>query len=448
MKASALKYTVLSLAATLAIIIIALVPFHAFLTVSLSDFFGHYTQLRLWKEALLVIMGIAVVYLLLTDHKIRTHTLTRRLVWLVVAYAGLHLLTGFLALRSDEVTLKATLYGILVNLRFLAFFFLVWAVALRTNRLQAHWQKLLIWPAVAVVLFGLLQVSVLPTNFLSNFGYSVTTIEPFETVNSNDDYVRISSTLRGPNPLGAYLIIPCVALLVLLLQAKKKWRLAALLASALLVLAASFSRSGAVGALIGLVLAFGLSLRTGLAKKYVAGFGVGLIVLLAIGAAVVPKNSQLENIVFHTDSDSAVAESSNDQRAEALRSGVVDIRDQPLGEGPGSAGPASVYNANRVEISENYFLQIGQEVGVIGLLLFILINAGVGYLLWLRRADPLAMILFASLVGITFVNMVSHAWTDDTLAYVWWGLAGIAMARLPLEAKPLESVLEPKADAK
>ena len=26
--------------------------------------------------------------------------------------------------------------------------------------------------------------------------------------------------------------------------------------------------------------------------------------------------------------------------------------------------------------------------------------------------------------------MLSHAWTDDTLAYVWWGLAGIAMAPL------------------
>jgi hypothetical protein len=23
--------------------------------------------------------------------------------------------------------------------------------------------------------------------------------------------------------------------------------------------------------------------------------------------------------------------------------------------------------------------------------------------------------------------MLSHAWADDTLAYVWWGLAGIAM---------------------
>jgi hypothetical protein len=40
----------------------------------------------------------------------------------------------------------------------------------------------------------------------------------------------------------------------------------------------------------------------------------------------------------------------------------------------------------------------------------------------------LPQILLASLAGITFVNLLSHAWTDDTLAYLWWGLAGIALA--------------------
>jgi hypothetical protein len=45
-----------------------------------------------------------------------------------------------------------------------------------------------------------------------------------------------------------------------------------------------------------------------------------------------------------------------------------------------------------------------------------------------RRRELLSQILFASLIGITFINFLSHAWTDDTLAYLWWGLAGIALA--------------------
>jgi hypothetical protein len=40
----------------------------------------------------------------------------------------------------------------------------------------------------------------------------------------------------------------------------------------------------------------------------------------------------------------------------------------------------------------------------------------------------LARVLLASLAGIIFVNLLSHAWTDDTLAYLWWGLTGIALA--------------------
>jgi hypothetical protein len=62
------------------------------------------------------------------------------------------------------------------------------------------------------------------------------------------------------------------------------------------------------------------------------------------------------------------------------------------------------------------------------MLIFIAINVLVALELWARKNELLAQILLASLVGITFVNMLSHAWTDDTLSLLWWGLAGIALA--------------------
>ena len=68
-------------------------------------------------------------------------------------------------------------------------------------------------------------------------------------------------------------------------------------------------------------------------------------------------------------------------------------------------GPASYYNDGQTRIAENYFIQIGQETGWLGLLLFLLINAGVGALLYVRRADPLALSLFAALIGLTFINL-------------------------------------------
>ena len=445
MKAAALKYTALSYAANLSAIIIALVPFHAFFTVWLSSFVGHYTALRLWKEALLSAIVLAVLYLLLTDHKIRSYTLTRRLVWLVVAYAGLQVLYGLYSLRSGQVTPKALAYGLLVNLRFLGFFLMVWAIALRTCRLQTNWQRLVLWPAVIVISFGLLQIIVLPADFLRHFGYSAAKIMPFETVNSNHDFVRIASFLRGPNPLGAYLIVPLTAALVVLLRASKKWRLGGLLATGLVVLGFSFSRSAAVGVLVSLVIVVAVMARAEQAKKLLAIFTITSLLLGVAGAAVVHKSSRLENIVLHTQTRSAVATSSNDGHLHSLVSASRDIVHQPFGRGPGTAGPASVYNRGPTRIAENYFLQLGQEVGIWGLGLFILINLGVGYLLWLRRAEPLALTLFASLIGLTIVNLLSHAWTDDTLAYVWWGLAGVAMASVP---KPAVIKLKVTARAK
>jgi hypothetical protein len=62
------------------------------------------------------------------------------------------------------------------------------------------------------------------------------------------------------------------------------------------------------------------------------------------------------------------------------------------------------------------------------MLLFAAITVLLTYELWLRRHDELASVLLASFIGLTFVAMVSHSWTNDDIAYVWWGLAGIALA--------------------
>ncbi len=208
MKLSALKYTVLSWVSGLVMVILLVMPFHAFLTVWGASLAGHYTALRLWKELLLVVCIIGVLYLLATDHKIRSHTLSRRLIWVILSYVLLNLVWGGLALAQHDVTAKALGYGLISNLRFLLFFLVAWAVALRMARLRTHWQWLVYWPAMGVILFGLLQILILPHDFLRHFGYSAATIPAFETINNNQHYVRIASTLRGANPLGAYLIIP------------------------------------------------------------------------------------------------------------------------------------------------------------------------------------------------------------------------------------------------
>lgn len=429
MKASALKYPVLSWVSGIIILILLLMPFHAFLTVWGASLFGHYTALRLWKEGLLAACIVGSLFLLATDQKIRSHTLTRRLVWVILSYMLLTVVWGLLALNQHDVTAKALGYGLIVNLRFLAFFLVTWALALRIGRLRIHWQWVLLWPAVIVIVFGVLQILVLPHNFLSYFGYGPATIPAYETINNNSHYVRIASTLRGANPLGAYLLIPISLLIILLIRGKRRRLYGGLLAAALLVELFSFSRSAWAGTLLAAATVLAASIHSKRAwRVYLAGLA-GLVIIAGAATVTLRHNVSFQNYALHTQSRSLVKTTSDQNHASALKTGLRDLVHHPLGDGPGTAGPASIYNGSHPpRIAENYYVQIGQETGWLGLVLFLLIVSGVGYLLWLRRDHPLALSLFASLVGLSFIGLLGHVWTDDTLAYVWWGLAGIAMA--------------------
>ena len=434
MKISALKYRILSWVSGFIMLIFLLLPFHAFLTVWGSSLFGHYTLFRLWKETLLVICVLGVLYLLATDHKIRFHILSRRLVWLMLSYMLLNLAWGLLALNHHNVTAKALGYGLIINLRFLAFFLVTWVVALQAAHLRAYWQWLVLSPAIIVVTFGIIQEFLLTPRFLEHFGYSMYTILPFQYVDNQPGLLRIQSTLRGANPLGAYLVIVICVIAVLLVNkhlTKYKKPLIVFGVASLTALYFTYSRSAWLGSATGLAIIIGST--AGAAIKKGTLIALGLVILLAGGLGLSMRhNSYIESAILHVSPHLKSHITSNGARSSAIKAGLHDLAHHPLGDGPGTAGPASVYNhGHPARIAENYFIQVGQETGWLGLTLFTLINVGVGYLLWLRRDDPLALSLLASLVGLTLINMLSHAWADDTLAYIWWGLAGITMVSDP-----------------
>jgi len=287
---------------------------------------------------------------------------------------------------------------------------------------------LVLWPAVVVIGFGILQIFVLPHNFLSHFGYGPNTIFPFETINHNSNYVRIESTLRGANPLGAYLIIPLSAVTVLLFRGKTSWKKIVFIVSGIVVLIFSFSRGAWIGSMAAAVISLYYSLKSHALKTKLVYALVCLVVIASGLSFGLRNNARFQNIIFHTQTNSASPTSSDQGHTSALRGGIANIMSEPLGRGPGSAGQASAYNNHPARIAENYFIQIGQETGWLGLGLFLIINLYIGYLLWLRRSDNLALALLASFVGIFIVNMLSHAWSDDTLAYLWWGMAGVALS--------------------
>jgi hypothetical protein len=433
MKVLAAKSRLASLVLGLIAIVILLLPFHAFLTVWIASNFGHYTLVRLWKEFLVLICGLIVIGWLVFDPKVRKGVLNSKLVWLIFAYAALDLSIGFWAHSAHRVSTKALAYGLLDDLRFLAFFVICWAASIKAKNLNHYWMQLILWPAVLVIGFGLLQMSVLPKDVLAHFGYNAkTTIAPFQTINNNPNYVRILSTLRGADPLGAYLILPIAALAVLLVRFPKRqtWIKILFLVGALTVLYGSYSRGAWIGALLSLLGAGAVWFNRDRLNKYkrpLMLLTVALVLCLVGASAVLGSSKHFQNIIFHTQTGSKTI-GSDQAHLSAIKQGLKQMADHPLGDGPGTAGPGSVYNHDLpASIPENYFLEIGQESGWLGFTMFIGINVWVGYMLWRRRRSPFALTLLVSFIGITFVNLLTLAWTDDTLSYVWWGLAGLAM---------------------
>ena len=303
--------------------------------------------------------------------------------------------------------------------------------AKKTSLLKNKSIKLILYPALIVIIFGLLEVFVLPRGFLSHFGYGPNTIRPYQTINNNLHYIRILSTLRGSDALGAYLLVPLSLAAVLLVRGKKAWQLALFTAGGLIVLIFSYSRSAWLGLFVSVIFAIYFGVKSKVLKRNLIYIGLALIILLAGIFTLERNNTRVQNIVFHTQKNSAIKATSDQGHSSSIKNGVKDIAKDPLGKGPGTSGPASVYNKKITRIPENYYIQIGQELGVIGLIVYIAISVLVIMSLWARREDTLALALLASLLGLIIVNMLLEAWTDDTLCYLWWGMAGIAIASPP-----------------
>jgi len=423
------KLTTTNLAAWMArlcALIIVLLPFHAFMTVWTSSLVGHYTLLRLWKEVLLVLLVVGALVLLARSAEVRRRFFGDRLVLLICIYLALLVVAGLVALLRGMVSHKALADGVLLDGRYLAFFLVTWLVTSQHDLLVRFWKRLVLIPAAVTVGFAALQYTVLPHDFLRHFGYGAATIPPTETVDQKAAYTRVQSTLRGANPFGAYLVVVIAALAPGVLKRRWTWVVGFVFSG--LALFFTFSRSAWLGTLLALGYVLWLGLRTARTRQVVTL--VAAVALLAFAAAAygLRNNDRFQNVFLHTSSHPGSVRTSNENHASALREGLSDIVHQPFGGGPGTAGPASVYNKAPALIAENYYIQIGQELGVLGFGLFVAINALAVRRLWRGRDSQLSLVLLASFIGLIAVNMLSHAWTDDTLAYIWWGLAGAALA--------------------
>ena len=400
---------------------------HAPLSVWLGTMMpGYELLIKSWKE-LLMVVATPLGLILVSRHHLWSELWQDWLFRAVVAFAALHII--LLAIIWNG--LNPALAGLSIDLRWLLYFGLVY-VALRIwPSYRTIFLKLGMIGALIVGVFALLQVFVLPRDVLASIGYNKdATIAPYLTVDKNPDYVRINSTLRGPNPLGAYAVVILGILMAGALLASKQhkgYKFGAFVISAGMAAAlwASYSRS-ALGAF---VVTVGIIIAVTIGRKLSRKWWIGLAILICAigGSLVVGRSSEfVSNVLLHENPTGGSAISSNEGHASSLVDGFTRMIHQPLGGGVGSTGSAALYG-DRPLIIENYYLFVAHEVGWVGIVLFVTIFGLVLVRLWKLHHDYLALGLFASGISLALVGLIQPVWADDTVAIVWWGLAAIAI---------------------
>lgn len=422
----------------LTVVIIA-IPFHTFLSVWVSHNFGHLYLNTGWKELVLVVAFGVAVLLVRQNSKLREYLLGRRILYLIAAYAFLFLVYTLLSHEKSQAVI-----GSIIDLRFLLVFFLAMIVGWYFPRKPERLKQIIIVLGLTVAVLSCIQIFLLPPNFLEYFGYDapgrpLSGVPPaIHLAGGPGSMLRAQATLRGPNVLGAYLILPFGLCLLNVFQKpseRKKWLVVLMVIGVAIVL--SQSRSAWLGVAIAATLLTLLILKNKIKKLIVPLAAVTVLVIIAF-AFLFQKSPAVRTLLLH-ETPTVTDQTSNEGHIVATKSALKDIASHAFGHGPGNAGPASALGkADEKRIAENYFLQVLQEVGWLGGLLLIGIHYYIVRILWGYKEYPLAIGLFATFWGLLFTNLLLHTWADDAVALTWWTLAGLVYGTSP-QAKAVKN---------
>ncbi len=428
-----------------ALALILYMPLHVFIAQSASLLTG---EIGAWKAAKDVFVIVLVPLLLYVAYRKKLFVKEHKWHFMLgSAYVLLHLLFVVLS-RSDDT--YSAIVGSVYNTRLLIYLLLGLVVGSLAS--SGEYKKKLLTATVliagAVALFGVAQYF-LPKDMLTHVGYSLERgVKPMFFIDDKPDLPRVMSTLKDPNSLGAYLLLPMVLCALALIKRSYNellfWRpfrqgtLMALFGVMTLALLLTFSRGALLGAGIATIVTT-LCIVTGqqvmgFLKKY-KYLLVGFVLLFAFIATQIWQTYTFQNIVFHADQSTVLADP-NELRVTLTQEAVDEIVEQPLGYGPGTAGLVSINNPKGGQLTENYYLQIALEVGWLGVTLFVVL-----FLLILSklgkeaRKSPLVTALFASGLAYAFYALLIHLWSNEAVALQWWLLAGVALIGIQKETE-------------
>jgi len=455
---------------SLALLLLALLPFHAFfVTVGTKLLVGSnhapLTALTLWKEAVLgIILVIAVWEMVVggrlsgvgknlsTDNRQPT---TDIIDWLI----GALLVLSLVVTAATHGDWKLYLFGFKYDFVPLVAFLVLRRVSWSDIFMKRAFVTLIITGGI-VACFGIMGMY-LPQEFFVRLGYSDlhslyrpnAPLAAFQQIGGSG-IRRMQSVMSGPNQLGLWLLLP----LSVLLTRKKvvSCRLSVVSMFIVIALLLSLSRSAVLAA--GVIVT--ILLWNVLNKKMFISAMLSVLAAASVGGIV----------LYQFSPDLIVRAASSRGHISRPLEAIGMIMRQPLGYGLGTAGPASnrvsdtcvhledgadaSWASDRPELCvfvgdtqvqpeapcscpflpENWYLQIGIEMGVLGLLLYV-VTIGV----LIRRLFVTSFIrinevtnnqLFTqsitlALLGVSIAALFLHAWEDAAIAYTVWLLVAV-----------------------
>lgn len=400
-------------------------PLHIFLSQSLSLVTG---GLEAWKIAKDVVLGLLVLFTIcLVFWQGKAGRFFRVLVAVTVAYGLVHLVIWA---ANPDIYQRTAILGTVYNMRLPLFAILgAGAVLLLPKFVFSSLIRLVLGVSTLVAFLGIVQYF-LPSDVLTHVGYGLERgARAAFFIDDNPLFLRIMSTLREPNALAAYLLLPGTFLALLFYRVKdaRRYLIGGALGLHLIAILLTQSRSAWLALIVALSLALAWMHKTWLIavlKKY-WWIWVSLAIIACTATPLIKDTHFFQSYIVHSDASETTQDlDSNDYHWLLVRQGIEGFIDKPLGHGPGTAGIVSIQNPSGGQLTENYYVQIAYELGVVGIGLFIVINIFIYRYLWQRR-DYIGIALCTSFWAYFVTNMLLHTWSNEAVAAQWWILAGM-----------------------
>ncbi len=401
-------------------VLLVVLPFHALLTVFFQFKIG-IAGFGIYKEALLFLLGIALIFEYFRIKKYPKFDYFDYLIWGYIAYL-------ILISIVNHASITSIIYGGRYDFEFLlAFLFAKHGKQFLSEKISFY-VKMFLYSGGIAILLGFLVRFLFGEQILIHFGFS-SRLSVWEAGWSIPIYHgiewasirRFQGIFDGPNQ-AAFFLLSYLGILIHWFFPKKDWHWLLYFLGVIIfgLIFMTYTRSALLGLIAGGGLVILLSLKTIITKHWrQALIFLGILAMFS-GLVYLKYGETVKVIVLRGGSTKG--------HYERMIIGLNRFKEKPLGQGLAESGPAyrAVHDMTNVKedfyIPESWYIQQLVEGGFIALLLFLAIMATIAFRLWKK-----SIFIFGGFIAILAMNGLLHSFETSYAAMLLFMILGLFM---------------------